>query len=337
MNKIKNVAEKALSLLCIVIALLAIFILIVVFTSKDKGIPLLGGRTAMLVVSPSMEPEYKAYTCVFVKEVDTDSLNIGDDITFYSQDPSIYMKVVTHRITDIEDTSKGLYFTTKGINNAAEDGYEVPADKIIGKVTGQSEVLGSIVTALSRTEVFIALICIPIVLMVVVNVIAFRKKAKELAYKEMMEGSADYRFFTLDEIDSDSQFKIFNKLVSGRSENLQDKLNWEMFLARGHVENEISFRAIDGDEDIFLSYACCDIYDNLKTFHIFLMAANPEYITPGLFKQSYNISVQLAQKLKCHRVMVTVKPEWTKLYSGCKLVQNTSYSDESKITLEQRI
>lgn len=337
MNKFKKIAEKALSLLCIIIVLIAVIVLVTVYANKDKGIPLFGGRTIMLVVSPSMEPEYKAYTCVYIKKVDPATLKLGDDITFYSEDPSIYMKVVTHRIVGIDGSEGDLSFTTRGINNSAEDGYPVSQSKVIGKVTGQSELLGTIVSALSRTEVFIVLIAVPILLIIIVNVNAFRKKMKEIAYNEVMNGSDSYRFFTLDEISKKDQLEQYSGLVSGSDKSFDGLNDWTEYMNKRHMEEEISFRVMDGKACIMISLASCDLVDNYKTFHVFLVAVDKDYIAPGLLKQSFEMSKKLAANLKCHRIMITLKKDWERLYSGYKLTKNTSYSDESLTTLEQRL
>jgi signal peptidase len=86
------------------------------------------GVTPYLVSGPSMKPGLGPGDLVISKEVDVDTIEIGDIIRYSGANGYII-----HRVVNIEDTPEGLVFTTKGDNNNTEDP-PVEASRIDGKV-----------------------------------------------------------------------------------------------------------------------------------------------------------------------------------------------------------
>ncbi|WFR72163.1 signal peptidase I [Prescottella defluvii] len=91
-------------------------------------IPRLAGATPYTVLTSSMEPTYPPGTLIVVKPQDSQSLQVGDAITY--QWESGKPEVVTHRIVAVQRTSDGeLRFTTQGDDNSSPDESPLCQDK----------------------------------------------------------------------------------------------------------------------------------------------------------------------------------------------------------------
>lgn len=101
-------------------------ILVVVFAIFLMGSRLIGLQVYH-VISPSMEPSYSVGDLIYVKEVDPDSVNVGDPITFVLNEDLV---VATHRVVAID--SENRQFTTKGDANSTEDAAPVHFNNLIG-------------------------------------------------------------------------------------------------------------------------------------------------------------------------------------------------------------
>lgn len=92
--------------------------------------PRLVGMEVFTVLSGSMEPAYHTGGCVYVSEVDPDTLEVGDVITFRLSGTT----VATHRIIETVEEEGTRMFRTKGDANEDADNSPVAPDQIIGKV-----------------------------------------------------------------------------------------------------------------------------------------------------------------------------------------------------------
>ena len=92
------------------------------------------------VLSGSMEPKYPVGSLVYVRKIEPEKLEVGDDISFLVSDKT----VVTHRIVEIlpdEDDPDILRFRTQGIANNVTDA-PVHENNVIGKVAFHIPLLG---------------------------------------------------------------------------------------------------------------------------------------------------------------------------------------------------
>ena len=106
-------------------------ILIVALSLALVGVRLFGIKT-YAVTSGSMEPTYHVGSLIYVKNVDTSSLKVGDAITFMLDEDT----VATHRIVEIvsDDSDQSvLRFRTKGDANDTVDAGLVHYKNVIGK------------------------------------------------------------------------------------------------------------------------------------------------------------------------------------------------------------
>ena len=95
----------------------------------------------MIVLTESMQSEIPKGSLVIAKQVDPNTLQIGDDITYMANQTTS----VTHRIVGINENYENTgqrAFQTQGIMNDQPDSQPVPAVNVVGKVVFHSETLG---------------------------------------------------------------------------------------------------------------------------------------------------------------------------------------------------
>ncbi len=91
------------------------------------GVRLVGLQT-MVVLSGSMEPLYPTGSMIYLKEVETSELEVGDVITFKLQDGV----VVTHRIVEVINEGGDIQYRTRGDANDFDDAELVQNENVIG-------------------------------------------------------------------------------------------------------------------------------------------------------------------------------------------------------------
>ena len=85
------------------------------------------GYQCYTVISGSMEPAYSVGDLLYVKEVDVNTIQVGDPITFILNEDLV---VATHRVVRID--AEKQHFYTKGDANGVEDGEPVHFKNVIG-------------------------------------------------------------------------------------------------------------------------------------------------------------------------------------------------------------
>lgn len=117
MQTIKKVWGIVSWVLVCVVVLAAVFLM---------GSRLLGYRV-FNIVSGSMEPVYRVGDLIYVQEVDPNTIQPGDVITFVLNEDLV---VATHRVVRIDAEKQRFY--TKGDANETEDGGSVHFKNLIG-------------------------------------------------------------------------------------------------------------------------------------------------------------------------------------------------------------
>lgn len=211
---VKKVLKITGNVLVYLLMAIAMFVLVISITSKkdSDGTATVFGYQLRFVQSDSMEEceltdvskfeikSIRVKSCVFVDVAPESeeekaewykSLKVGDVLTFkyvYSR-----QETITHRIVNIEEKITGGYIITlEGDNkNAETDLMQQTIDTsltdspnyIIGKVTGQSYVLGLLVYAFKTPVGIVCLIIIPCLIIIAFEVIrlvkVFGKDKKE--------------------------------------------------------------------------------------------------------------------------------------------------------------
>jgi len=179
MKKLFYFLCNAVSVLLIVVALA---VLLTSVLSRQNNLPNLMGYSVYQVMTGSMEPTLGVNDLILVKE--TDEINEGEIIAFYSNDPEIKGAVVTHRVVEIN----GDEITTKGDANAIVDLY--PAEHIVGVVVYKSSALGELVRVLSQPLIFAIVIILPLAYLLISNLVRTIVLARKLANEEAEEEMA---------------------------------------------------------------------------------------------------------------------------------------------------
>ena len=110
----------------------AIVCLVVLAAIVLLGSRLMGYRV-FNIVSGSMEPKYNVGDLIYVKEVDPQTIKVGDVITFVLNEDLV---VATHRVVRIDSEKSHLY--TKGDANEDVDGSLVHHKNVVGTPTTEA-------------------------------------------------------------------------------------------------------------------------------------------------------------------------------------------------------
>ena len=117
MKDIKKIWDAVSSVLVALVVVFAVFLM---------GSRLVGYQV-FNVVSGSMEPEYSVGDLLYVKQVDPDSVKVGDVITFVLNEDLV---VATHRVIEVDAENRRFY--TKGDANDTPDAAPVHFNNLIG-------------------------------------------------------------------------------------------------------------------------------------------------------------------------------------------------------------
>lgn len=145
-NKIFKVFKYIIYSILIIVLLINFTIIIKSKTSKDK-VPSVFGYKPFIVLSGSMQPNIKIGDLVFVKNSKVEDLNVNDIVAFKTSDNT----VTTHRIIDIDTTTKGeRCFITKGDSNNVKDEELVCKNNLEGKMVKRIPKLGKFINFIQQ-------------------------------------------------------------------------------------------------------------------------------------------------------------------------------------------
>lgn len=166
-------------ILCIILipALIVNITLIVKSFLYPEEVPSFMGYKPFIVLTGSMEPVFYSGDLVMVKEVEAESLQVGDVIAFREG-----TAVITHRIVQVEGEKDKLRFVTKGDNNNVNDRRPVTVEQLEGIYLYRISKLGNFAMFM-QTPVGMALfIALPLLLFILYDILRRtlfeRKKAQ---------------------------------------------------------------------------------------------------------------------------------------------------------------
>ena len=152
---------------------MAVLIIMIILAILLIGVRILG-FTPYSVLSPSMTPKYPVGSLIYVKDIDTNDIVVGDDITFVLDES---LTVVTHQVVEIDENHQ--FFTTQGIANDTPDGNPVYYANIIGKPHFCIPLLGHISDKVTSTEGIIITIIVVLMWIIIICILEMIKKEKE--------------------------------------------------------------------------------------------------------------------------------------------------------------
>ena len=168
----------------LLLALLAVLIVSVspLLAARNPSRPAFFGNVAPIVVlGGSMEPTYHIGSILFIEKANPAGVQVGDIITFTTPQTGTQFEgtLTTHRVTSIDTESGGLAFHTQGDANNVEDTWIVPADTVVGRGSFSIPYLGYVSSFVRSKTGFIALVVIPAVLIVIMELSSIAKTLRE--------------------------------------------------------------------------------------------------------------------------------------------------------------
>ncbi len=181
-SKIWSVISIVLIVLLCLILTMNLAIIIQGFANPGDP-PSIFGITPLVVLSGSMEGDnedsFDEGSLIFVKDVDTKSLEIGDVIAF--KDPkSSEGAIITHRIVDIETygNAGARAFKTQGDANNDADKRLITEENVVGKYVTHISNVGNVLMFIQEPYGMMIVIGVPVVAVIVIDVLRRRKQGK---------------------------------------------------------------------------------------------------------------------------------------------------------------
>lgn len=184
--KLFNFFMKLLSW-CVMSILIVIGTFLVIYITINK-IAQSQGKSAPLglytIISPSMTPDIDVYDVVVVVYKDPSEIEVGDIISYYSNNSYFGKTPITHRVVEKFNTNNGVSFRTRGDANPVVDNEIVTHDRVIGTVRFVIPALGRIQFFLASKGGWFFAILVPAAGIIIYDII---KLAKLLSVKNKMK------------------------------------------------------------------------------------------------------------------------------------------------------
>lgn len=165
-SKYFQIPYRIIKAIIIIVMVTYVTFVVVQRVSGNKSI---FGYRIFTVATGSMIPDYEINDVLAIKEVNSDELEVGDDITYLGKKLDVNGKIVTHRIIDIKIEDGKKEFITKGVNSSAEDP-AITDDQIYGKVIGKIPVITTINHIIKNQYGFFFLIFLPLVTVIFLEI-----------------------------------------------------------------------------------------------------------------------------------------------------------------------
>lgn len=194
-KKIKKIVSVAMIIVSALVFVLGFTIFIASVSASGGKVPSILGYSVLQVQTGSMEPEIATGSIIVVKETDFDSLQIGDIISFYSDNDKIKGQVNTHRIVNfVNGMGSKKVAVTKGDANTMVDDTPVYDIDVVGKLYYNFGTVGSSVLGVLRNPkiifIFIILPLIFITFSEAVNLVTLVVESKMEKQKEDNDGKS---------------------------------------------------------------------------------------------------------------------------------------------------
>ncbi len=175
----------------------AVVITVLVFANKD-GIPSIGGKSPISVLTDSMSPTFKAgdlIICDMLTTEEQSQLMVNDIITYYVDlNGDGINEINSHRIVEKYDRDGKIYYVTKGDNketNLTADAEPVVYYNVICKYSGNKiPGLGAFLSFLQTSLGFLLVIVLPLVLFFIYELYRFISTLLEVRGKKGAKLSA---------------------------------------------------------------------------------------------------------------------------------------------------
>lgn len=171
MKKALNIIKNIFVWLMVAIAVFMMLFTIISVNTFDRSDRSLFGYKAFNVLSDSMaKTDFQAGDLILVKEVDPSTLQVGDIISYTSQDTANFGKTVTHKIRSLTTDANGNPgFITYGTTNDVDDETVVTYPYVIGKYEKCIPKVGKFFLFLKTTPGYIICILMPFLVLILIQ------------------------------------------------------------------------------------------------------------------------------------------------------------------------
>ncbi len=186
-KQILKILKKILSFLSgfILIFATVTFAYVILSSTKDQVVNIFG-KSILRIVTGSMEPTILTGDYIIIDREDTTTLQIGDIISFYSEEENIKGLIVTHRIIDINENGE---YVTKGDANNVTDIKNVRKSQIIGKYKKKARIFRWANSFMDKKKIILLIIMIAFILIAIyelTSVIKLWKKVDEKSQEDLI-------------------------------------------------------------------------------------------------------------------------------------------------------
>ena len=190
MKKAINIAKNVLVWAVVILSVFMMIFTIVSVNTFDRNDRDLMGLRFYIVLSDSMSAtDFDAGDLVVVKKVDPTTLQVGDIISYQSQNMENYGATVTHKIrSKVTDASGNPGFITYGTTTGVNDATVVTFPLILGKYQFALPGVGTFFQFLKTTQGYIVCILIPFLLLILyqgLNCVRIFKRYKAEQMEEL--------------------------------------------------------------------------------------------------------------------------------------------------------
>ena len=180
-ERTKRIIQRTCSILWWAVFILLFALIVSVVTAKAKGeTPKVFGYSVIKIMTPSMEDTLPVGSYILIQETAPEQIKKNDIITFYSEDPSIYGRLNTHKVVEDPIAVAGGYeYVTKGDANLINDPVPAKSQNLVGRYVTKLDwltVLSEAVQTSSMMVIFIGVQALSMGILIVVVVLKNKKQ-----------------------------------------------------------------------------------------------------------------------------------------------------------------
>ena len=193
MKKALNIIKTTLVWLVVLLAVSMMIFTVVSVTTFNRNDRDLFGFKMYIVNSDSMSAtDFNAGDLILVKEVDPSALNVGDIITFMSQDTDSFGETITHKIRKLTTDAEGNPgFITYGTTTDTDDETIVTYPYVLGQYQSHVPGLGTFFNFLKTTPGYFVCIFTPFMLIILYEGLKFFNLFRRYKKEQMDEMQAE--------------------------------------------------------------------------------------------------------------------------------------------------
>lgn len=175
----KNIIKTIFKAIKIILTVVVVIILGAVILQRVSNNKIsFFGYGIYTIISESMKPEYEIGDMLVSKEIPEKDIKVGDDIVYIGKSGEYDGKVITHRVTRIDDK-----IHTQGLSNYREDP-AIEYSQVYGKVVKKLFLLSLFSKLMNNSLLFYIIIFVPFTILVFFDIKGIIKDKEELEKKK---------------------------------------------------------------------------------------------------------------------------------------------------------